>query len=96
MVSSSSIGPKSELNHHGIPQHVELSIGESLCGHVCIQTFWKIKDDNTLIGQVSRSEWMSFHGNELAVLNDAHRLLYDDDLERYVAPGKVHSESFTM
>ena len=97
MVSSSGIGLKSELNHYGIPQYVELPVGERLCDHVCIQTFWKIKDDNALIGQVSRSEWMSFHGNEPAVLNDAHhRLPHGDGLERYVAPGKVHSGSFTM
>ena len=49
MVLSSSIGSKSELNYHGIPQYVEPLVGEGLCDHVCIQTFWKIKDDSTLI-----------------------------------------------
>ena len=91
MVSSSGIGSKSELNHRGIPQYLELPVGESLCDHVCIQTSWKIKDDITLVRQVSRSEWMSFRDNEPAVLNDAHRLLHGDGLERHVAPGKVHS-----
>lgn len=49
MVLSSSIGSKSELNCHGVPQYVELLVGESLCDHMCIQTFWKIKDDSALI-----------------------------------------------
>ena len=90
MASSSGIGSKSEINHHGTP------VGESLCDHVCIQTFWKVKDDNTLIGQVNRSEQMSFHDNEPAVPNDAHQLPHSDNLERYVAQGKVRSKSFTM
>ena len=90
MVSSSGIGPKSELNHRGTPQYVELPVGESLCDHVCIQTFWKIKNGNTLIGQVSRSEWMSLHGNEPVLLNDAHRLLHGDDLEKICCPRKLN------
>jgi choline dehydrogenase-like flavoprotein len=40
----SGIGPKSEPQKHGIPQVVDLPVGENFSDHPFLATFWKARD----------------------------------------------------
>ena len=48
----SGIGPKSELQKHGIAQVVDLPVEENISDHPFLATFWKDKDRGLSLGDM--------------------------------------------
>lgn len=105
----SGIGPKAELDKHGITQVVELPVGENYSEHPLLATFWKVRDSGLCLGDAelitedcdwtagTPADYFSYERHddeELAQL--AKQTLNPLDLERFQIDGRPHTESFVM
>lgn len=103
----SGIGPAKELEKHGIKQVADLPVGENYADHAMLATYWHLSTRGLALGDVAmRSpecdwtcglpvDWLAYHrhDDDPCVRNLAMSSLAPDELRRFTAPGRAHTES---
>ncbi|KAF5007783.1 hypothetical protein FDECE_5907 [Fusarium decemcellulare] len=108
MLRTSGIGPKEELESHGIPVKIDLPVGKNLSDHPCVATKWTVNKKNASIGvgpMVTEAcnwaagpptDWIAFHRASPSTLQVAHEHLKEEEEKYYLSEEKSHWECFTM
>lgn len=104
----SGIGPKEELDKHGIPVKADLPVGKNLSDHPCVSSKWTVNRKDASIGvgpMVTEScdwtagppmDWIAFHRAKDSTLEAVSQHLTADEKKYYLSEGKAHWECFTM
>ncbi|KAF4459475.1 glucose dehydrogenase [Fusarium albosuccineum] len=108
MLRTSGIGPKEELESHGIPVKINLPVGKNLSDHPCVATKWTVnkKDASIGLGPMETekcnwaagppTDWIAFHRANPSTLQVAHEHLREGEEKYYLSEEKAHWECFTM
>jgi hypothetical protein len=105
----SGIGPKSELQKHGIPQVVELPVGGNYSDYPFPATFRKVRDRGLSLGDMEMvipdcdwtagvgCDFLSFHRHEDVEVEElAEKYLSEIEFDIFNLPGRPHTESLVM
>lgn len=105
---SSGIGPQEKLQKQGIPQVLDLPVGEDYSDHPFFHTFWKVRDRGLSLGDmpmiIPDCDWtaglpgdaMAWHRHDEVLSKFGKGFLDTKTYDLLTASGKVHTESFNM